>query len=208
MSTPTKLSAADLAKNARIINTEHKAVVEATQAKLQHAITAGATLKACKESMAHGNWANWLKDNCPEISERTASVYMRLAKNSDKVEKAAEENGSSAADLSMRAMLKLLRKPKTDEQKATATPKPKTTTNPRAAVEPSDTKRDEDVGKDWLKELAADELVTVLREFRDDDYLRQLSVALAKALAPKAQAPIAPVIAGVARVLTPQAKPA
>jgi Protein of unknown function (DUF3102) len=200
MSTPTKLSAADLAKNARIINTEHKAVVEATQAKLQHAITAGATLKACKESMAHGNWANWLKDNCPEISERTASVYMRLAKNS--------ENGSSAADLSMRAMLKLLRKPKTDEQKATATPKPKTTTNPRAAVEPSDTKRDEDVGKDWLKVLAADELVTVLREFRDDDYLRQLSVALAKALAPKAQAPIAPVIAGVARVLTPQAKPA
>src|SRR2546427_12044789 len=89
---PTKLSDAELAKNARIINTEHKAVVEATQAKLQHAITAGATLKACKDSMAHGNWTNWLKDNCPEISERTASVYMRLAKNSDKIEKAAEEN--------------------------------------------------------------------------------------------------------------------
>jgi Protein of unknown function (DUF3102) len=100
---PTKLSDAELAKNARIINTEHKAVVEATQAKLQHAITAGDTLKACKDSMAHGNWTNWLKDNCPEISERTASVYMRLAKNSDKVEKAAEENGSTAADLSMRA---------------------------------------------------------------------------------------------------------
>ena len=83
--TPTKLSDAELAKNARIINTEHKAVVEATQAKLQHAITAGATLKACKDSMAHGSWTNWLKDNCPEISERTASVYMRLAKNSDKV---------------------------------------------------------------------------------------------------------------------------
>jgi hypothetical protein len=206
--TPTKLSDAELAKNARIINTEHKAVVEATQAKLQHAITAGATLKACKDSMAHGNWTNWLKDNCPEISERTASVYMTLAKNSDKVEKAAEENGSGAADLSMRAMLKLLKKPKTDEQKAKAK-QPKTTTNPKAAIEPSETKRDEDVGKDWLKVLAAHELVAVLREFRDDQYLRELSAALAKVLRPPIQAgaPTAG-IAGI-RPLTPphQLKP-
>jgi hypothetical protein len=138
------------------------------------------------------------------VSGQLASVYMRLAKNSDKVEKAAEENGSGAADLSMRAMLKLLKKPKTDEQKAKAK-QPKTTTNPKAAIEPSETKRDEEVGKEWLKELAADELVAVLREFRDDQYLRQLSAALAKVLRPPIQA-AAPTagIAGVGRVITPQ----
>jgi hypothetical protein len=106
--TTTQLTDADLAKNARIINTEHKAVIGATQAKLQHAITAGATLKACKDSMAHGDWTKWLDANCPEISERTASLYMRLAKNSDKLEKAAKENGNAVADLSVRGAAKVL----------------------------------------------------------------------------------------------------
>lgn len=204
MTTLTKLSDADLAKNARIINNEHKAVIEATQAKLQHAITAGATLRACKDSMTHGNWTKWLKDNCPEISERTASLYMRLEKNSDKVEEAAKQNGNAVADLSIRAAAKLLTKPKTDEQRAKATPKPTTTTNPKAAIEPSDTKRDEDVGKDWLKLLAADELVAALREFRDDEYLRELSAALTKVLRPPTQAAAPAIgIAGVGRVLSP-----
>jgi hypothetical protein len=177
-----QLSDADLAKNARIINTEHKAVVEATQAKLQHAITAGETLKACKDSMAHGAWANWLKANCPEISERTASVYMRLAKNSDKVEQAAGENSSGAADLSIRAMLKLLAKQKTEEQKAKAKPKPKTTT--KAAVEPPDADDDEEIGKEWLRALAVDDLITWLKEVHDADYLKDLAAALTKALTP------------------------
>src|SRR5262245_16846546 len=97
MSTPNKLSAADLAKNARIINEAHKEVVAAQQTSLQHAITAGTTLRACKDAIPHGEWTEWLEKNCPDISEETARLYMRLAdpKNADRLEEAAEQNGNA-----------------------------------------------------------------------------------------------------------------
>ena len=68
--------------------------------------------------MPHGEWEAWLEKNCPEVSDRTARLYIRLAKNSDKVEKAAEENGNAVADLSVRGAAKLLATPQTEEQKA------------------------------------------------------------------------------------------
>jgi len=120
MTSTNKLSTADLAKNARIINEAHKEVVAAQQTSLQHAITAGTTLRACKDAIEHGEWTEWLDKNCPDISEETARLYMRLAdpKNSDTLEKAAEENGNTVADLSVRGAAKLLSKPQTPEQKA------------------------------------------------------------------------------------------
>src|SRR5262249_28972281 len=120
MTTATKLSTADLTKNARIINEAHKAVVAAQQTSLQHAITAGTTLRACKEAIPHGEWTEWLEKNCPDISEETARLYMRLAdpKNADRLEAAAEENGNAVAGLSVRGAAKLLARPQTEEQKA------------------------------------------------------------------------------------------
>jgi hypothetical protein len=121
----TKLSPADLAKNAVLINTEHKAVVEANQTSLQHAIAAGQMLRACKDSMPHGEWIDWLAKNCPDISERTAQLYMKLAKNEDKLEAAADENRNTVADLSLRGAAKLLAEPQTEEQKAVRAAKKK-----------------------------------------------------------------------------------
>ena len=50
-----------------------------------------------KAILAHGDWLRWLRGNI-DISERTASDYMRLARS--------PENRQHAADLSIRAALK------------------------------------------------------------------------------------------------------
>ena len=178
MSTPntTKLSAADLAKNARIINEAHKEVVTAQQTSLQHAITAGTTLRACKDTIPHGEWTEWLEKNCPDISEETARLYMRLAdpKNADKLEEAAEQNGNAVADLSVRGAAKLLAKPRTEEQKAKA----KT-----AAANKAANKANHEAHavarasiEDQVKALAPDEVFNALRDAHwEIEKLRELA---------------------------------
>jgi hypothetical protein len=44
------------------------------------AIKAGKYLNAAKALLGHGNWGNWLKENC-KFSERTAERYMTIAKS-------------------------------------------------------------------------------------------------------------------------------
>ncbi len=66
---------------------------------------AGEKLIQVKVSLPHGEWGDWLSDYCPDISERTARNYMRLAENWQRL----EENGNSVADLSLRKALELLK---------------------------------------------------------------------------------------------------
>ncbi len=66
---------------------------------------AGEKLIQVKVSLPHGEWGDWLADYCPDISERTARNYMRLAENWQRL----EENGNSVADLSLRKALELLK---------------------------------------------------------------------------------------------------
>ena len=84
------------------INAAHDAVVESGKSSLTNAIRAGELLVSAKECVEHGEWTQWLADNCPNLSEETARLYMRLAKNEDKIEAAAEQNGNAVADLSVR----------------------------------------------------------------------------------------------------------
>src|SRR5262249_21980150 len=72
---------------------------------------------------------------------------------------------SGAGELSIKKAAALLAEKK--PRGATAKPKPKT---------------DENVGREWLKVLAADELVAVLRELHGPDYLREVMAAAAKVL--------------------------
>jgi hypothetical protein len=157
--TTTRLSAADLAKNARIINEAHKAVVAAQQTSLQRAITAGTTLRACKDAIPHGEWSEWLDKNCHDISEETARLYMRLAdpKNADRLEAAAEQNGNAVADLSVRGAAKVLAKPRTEEQKAA-----------RARTRAEVKKVKQWQITDWLKALAPDEVLKALKDAQWD----------------------------------------
>jgi hypothetical protein len=113
-------SKSELAKDAREINRIHGQIVENAQTNLQLAIECGTILTEDKKSVQHGEWEEWLKTNCPEIEDRTARLYMRLAKNSDKLEKLAAENGNTVADLSIRGAVMLLQKKKTEEEKAKA----------------------------------------------------------------------------------------
>lgn len=163
--TKSKLDAAALTKNACLINNAHHEVIAATKNSLEHAMTAGEILKACKKTVGHGAWEKWLNDNCPEISEETARVYMRLAKNSDAIKKAAEQNGSTAAVSSVRGALKLIRKPQTPEQiaarRARRTAKAAGKTN--AGIE------------DLLPGLAPDEVYEALKDAWDVEELNKLA---------------------------------
>jgi hypothetical protein len=102
----------------RQINAAHDAVVNAVRDALQNAIRAGELLVAVKDGQDHGDWETWLSNSCPNISNRTARLYMHLSKNEDKLTAAAEQNGNTVADMSVREAQKLLAKPQTEEQKA------------------------------------------------------------------------------------------
>jgi Protein of unknown function (DUF3102) len=110
-----KLTADQLAKNARLANNEHRKVIENLGAALQHAFGAGSALRACKDTIGHGGWVKWLAENCAEIKERTAQEYMWFAKNQQKIEEAASANGEELAVLSMRGARKLIAEPDDEE---------------------------------------------------------------------------------------------
>jgi hypothetical protein len=69
-----------LASLAQQINQEHASCVEAFKATLTHARHAGELLISAKAQVRHGEWLPWLKDNCPQVSDRTARNYMRIAR--------------------------------------------------------------------------------------------------------------------------------
>jgi hypothetical protein len=96
-------------------------LVESNRASLSHALKLGQLLIDAKETVGHGNWASWVKTNlASKISERTAQVYMNLAKNKEKFSQSG--NAQRAADfmakgdakgeskLSIRAAIELVNK--------------------------------------------------------------------------------------------------
>jgi Protein of unknown function (DUF3102) len=197
-----ELSLPDLATRIKV---GHSAVIEAKKNIVRKAVEVGGWLNEAKAKVEHGEWLPWLKANC-QISERTAQRYMHLADAKEHLEKAMELKSAAVADLTLEDAVRLLKPPEREadpevgawnaivkkvfeddstETTPTKATKRKVSTPTAAAVEPPDEKSDEDVGKEWLKELAADELVAVLKEFRDDEYLRELAAALSKVLPAK-----------------------
>src|SRR5262245_46944705 len=84
------------------INATYRELKEAQHGSLVKAITLGQLLNDAKDAVGkHGKWADWLKKHCPEISHRTANVYMNLAKHKDKFidDQGAEANSQRAANL-------------------------------------------------------------------------------------------------------------
>jgi hypothetical protein len=78
------------------IRREHSACVESARGMAEHARRCGELLSEAKRHVPHGEWLPWLRGNFPG-SERTAQVYMRLARSL---------NPQSAADLSIAAALR------------------------------------------------------------------------------------------------------
>jgi Protein of unknown function (DUF3102) len=118
MTAPAITKPKPTAATIRQINAAHDAVVNAARDALQNAIRAGELLCAVKDAQDHGDWETWLTNNCPNISSRTARLYMHLSKKENELTAAAEQNGNTVADLSVREAQKLLAQPLTEEQKA------------------------------------------------------------------------------------------
>jgi hypothetical protein len=96
---------------AKTIQAEHSAVVRTACGVVEHAIKAGEALIAAKDKLAsHGKWEGWLRKHC-DLSERTAQIYMQLARARLEIEAKAHR----AAVLSLRAALQLIR-PKTKKE--------------------------------------------------------------------------------------------
>lgn len=93
---------------AQQINAEHDACQRVYQGALVHAYEAGRLLIEAKDSVEHGEWSGWLRENVA-CSERTAQVYMQLAAAPQ-----LEEPQTSAV-FSIAQALKTLSKPKAKE---------------------------------------------------------------------------------------------
>src|SRR5262249_11223683 len=110
-------------------------------------------------------------ENLAGVPQTTASLYMRLAKNKDRLAKPSAEISNGVARLAAEGQLSVRRAAAllVEKKARGAKPKPKT---------------DEDKAREFLRALALDEHVLKLREWFDADYVDRLS----KALAPKPQA--------------------
>lgn len=143
---------------------------------LDAAIAAGKLLLDAKEAIkGQFNWTDWREEHLGQISQPTASRYMRLAKNEDRLKKPdlsteggrkislAVTNLAKDGELSIRKAAALLVEHK-----------------PRG--KPPAAKTEEAKHKDWLHDLEAADLVLVLKEIHGahaDDYLKELATALA-----------------------------
>jgi hypothetical protein len=97
-------SLADLAARVRA---EHEGVARAMKRGLEHAIAAGKLLLEAKAQLAHGQWLPWLHQLCPALPERTAQLYMRLARHAPEL----EAKSASVADLTVTGAIELLAPP-------------------------------------------------------------------------------------------------
>jgi hypothetical protein len=107
VATPSDVAVAasnSLADLAARIRAEHESISTALKDSVRHAISAGELLIEAKAQLGHGQWLPWLKDHC-EIADRTARLYMRVAKNRAEIE---IQIGNGVADLSLNETAALL----------------------------------------------------------------------------------------------------
>ena len=100
---PAQAGSNSLPDLAARIRAEHEAVDQSLKSSVAHAMAAGDMLIEAKSLVKHGQWLPWLKDHCT-ISERTAQLYMRCAKQREVI----ESNTQPIADLSLNEAAALL----------------------------------------------------------------------------------------------------
>ena len=95
------------------INRAYQQIIDGEKKSIEYATEIGEMLIAAKKQHGeHGKWLAWLKAECPQIAETTATLYMRIAKNGDVLAAAVDANGQRVADLTIRGAAKLLAKPR------------------------------------------------------------------------------------------------
>jgi hypothetical protein len=143
------------------IQTEHKAVLKADGEALQHAIECGKALNLAKENVlaAEGKWGKWREEHIPEISQQTASLYMRLAEYEEAI----------AECTSIRQADEKLRKPRGESDSDESTDSDETDDT---ADEEED---DDDTNNALLKrELASASLTSIFKNVAPDEVFAAL----------------------------------
>jgi hypothetical protein len=166
------------------IMTAYRAAMKVEGDALRAAIECGKYLNLAKENVkaANGKWEAWRKKNCPEISQQTASLYMRLAENKDEI------GGAKT----IREADMMLRKPRDDEDDQDETDDDAEDTgdetNNALLVEPQPASPDLVA---LLKNVGADEVVTALHQAGwDAEKVKKLVSLLTASLQPIASAPV------------------
>jgi hypothetical protein len=77
---------------------EHGLALQAGESMLLHAIQSGEALLSAQRQVEDGSWGLWLKENFP-ASDRTAKLYMRLARGRDVVLASGVKNLTAAEQL-------------------------------------------------------------------------------------------------------------
>jgi DUF3102 family protein len=177
-----ELSAVELAKR---INDEYGHVLVSERHNLKRAKDIGEKLAALQTRVKHGEWQKKLEVWCPKLSYETARRYIRVFEEWSDIEKKAAAKSVRTTDLTIDTALALLRKPKpekdTDKEKDSDGNPLTSASATLGAVEPPEPPlADQDEKAEWLKNLAVDELITVLRQECGEEYLQELSAALAK----------------------------
>jgi hypothetical protein len=185
-----ELSATELAK---LINDEYGMVLAGEHRTFQRAQAIGEMLVAFRRGTGHGEWQSKLAKWCPKLSYETANRYTKLFQNRTEIARLAEAKNVTPTDLTIEAALKLLSERKARNDNNKSDDGKKSSKAVKAAVEPANepnSRRDEDIAKQYLAEVwDASELVDVLRQVRDIDYLMELAAAVAKALTPTPTVP-------------------
>jgi len=106
------------------INARHNQTIASARTTLVSAREAGELLIEAKAQVDHGQWAKWLSENCPDLSQRTANEYKRVFENWE----AIESKLAVTANLTIGSALSSIAKPRT------VTPSPALTVEPAGNV--------------------------------------------------------------------------
>jgi hypothetical protein len=130
------------------IKAEHRAVVEALESGLDHAIRCGEYLSQARKLIRRGEWEAWVEANC-EFGVRTARNYMTVFRRKDELPK--------REDTSYRRAVQMLRRDPTKPigRKRTAASGAKLTVSKKALAEAIETYYAEAEKKELLELLKA-----------------------------------------------------
>jgi hypothetical protein len=144
------------------IKSEHAEFLSTSRRTLEQAIVLGKKLKKLKKQVGHGKWLSWLPEHIPEISDRSAQDFMRLARHEEKL----FAKSAVAADLTIAAAVALTRKPKKPRD-----PAKKETTEPADVTDDDNAAADdaeEDTDTDALVASLLDKIEEALDPLRED----------------------------------------
>jgi hypothetical protein len=194
-----EMSATDLARR---INASYEEILSSERTNLPRAMAIGEKLVWLNAKTDHGEWKKKLSEWCPKLKYETANRYMRLYTKWPIIEKRAADKNVVTTSLTIEDALDLISKPRKPEadpnEPEAGSDEPKSEENEPKTVKKPKGLTEEEIGKEWLKALAVDELVIWLSGLHDEQYLTELRDELTELLKPQ---PKQPAMSGVGAAL-------